>query len=74
MLIKQIIEFKLRGLGPLDRTCSPTTGYFYVKTKIRKILSGLLFTTKILIKFNPKLQNYKRIFDQIIRKRRIETI
>ena len=24
MLIKQIIEFKLRGLGPLDRTCSPT--------------------------------------------------
>ena len=38
MLIEQIIEFKLRGLGPLDRIlCSPTTGYFYVKTKIRKI-------------------------------------
>ena len=36
MLIEQIIEFKLRGLEPLNRTCSPTTGYFYVKTKIYK--------------------------------------
>ena len=34
MLIEQIIEFKLRGLGPLNRT--PTTGYFHVKTKISK--------------------------------------
>ena len=34
MLIEQIIEFKLRGLGPLNRTCTPTTGYFHVKTKI----------------------------------------
>ena len=34
MLIEQIIEFELRGLGPLDRTCPPTTGYFHVKTKI----------------------------------------
>ena len=50
MLIEQIIEFKLRGLGPLDRTCSPTTGYFHVKTKIRKSSRGLLFTTKILTK------------------------
>ena len=34
MLIEQIIEFKLRGLGPLNRTCPSTTGYFHVKTKI----------------------------------------
>ena len=36
MLFEQVIEFKLRGLGPFDRTCTPTTGYFHVKTKIRK--------------------------------------
>ena len=36
MLIKQIIEFKLRGLGPLNRTCTPKTGYFHVKTKISR--------------------------------------
>ena len=29
MLTKQIIEFKLRGLGPLGRTCSPTQGRIY---------------------------------------------
>ena len=42
MLIEQIIEFELRGLGPLKfkfnntfaRTYTPTTGYFYEKTKI----------------------------------------
>ena len=34
MLIERIIEFKVRGLGPLNRTCTPTTGYFHVKTKI----------------------------------------
>ena len=37
MLIEQIIDFKLRGLGPLNRTCTPTTGYFHVKTKLRRI-------------------------------------
>ena len=42
MLIEQIIEFNLRGLGPLDRTCSPTTGYFHVKTKIRKIFEWII--------------------------------
>ena len=42
MLIEQIIEFKLRGLGPLDRTCSPATGYFYVKTKIKKIFDWII--------------------------------
>ena len=50
MLIEQIIEFKLRGLGPLNRTCTPTTGYFHVNTKISEKSSSGLFTTKILIK------------------------
>ena len=38
MLIEQIIELELRGLGPLDRTCRPTltTGYFHIKTKTSK--------------------------------------
>ena len=36
MLIEQIIEFKLRGLGPLNCTYTATTGYFHVKTKIFK--------------------------------------
>ena len=44
MLIEQIIEFELRGPGPLKfkfnntftRTCTPTTGYFYEKTTISK--------------------------------------
>ena len=35
MLIEQI-EFKLRGLGPLNRTYTSTTDYFHVKTKISK--------------------------------------
>ena len=61
MLIEQIIEFEWRGLGPLDRTCATTTGYFYVKTKTSKenlrvdyyLLSNLgyrtlLFSTKKL--------------------------
>ena len=34
--MEQVYEFKLRGLGPLDRTCTPTTGYFHVKTKTSK--------------------------------------
>ena len=34
MFIEQIIEFDWRGLGPLDRTGTLTTGYFHVKTKI----------------------------------------
>ena len=42
MLFEQIIEFKLRGLGPLDRTCTPTIAYFHVKTKIRKIFEWII--------------------------------
>ena len=36
MLIEQVIKLKLRGQEPLNRTCTPTTGYFHVKTKISK--------------------------------------
>ena len=37
MLIKQIIEFQLRGPGPPGRTNAlQTTGYFHDKTKISK--------------------------------------
>ena len=36
MLIKQIIGFEWRGLGLINRTCTLTTGYFNVKTKISK--------------------------------------
>ena len=45
MLIEQIIEFKLRGLGPLNRTCTPTTGYFHVKNKnlSEKSSSGVIY-------------------------------
>ena len=75
MLIDQIIEFKLRGRGPLNRTCTPTTDYFHVKTKISlENLRVDYLLLKYLQKFNPKMQNYKRIFDQIISKRRIERI
>ena len=34
MLIEQIIKFELRSLGPLDLTCTPTTCYFHIETKI----------------------------------------
>ena len=62
MLIEQIIEFKLRSLRSLNRTCTPTTGYFHVKTKISKEnLRVEYLLLKYLQKFNPKLQNYKRI-------------
>ena len=36
MLIKQIIEFQLRGPGPPGRTCTPITGSLHDKTKILK--------------------------------------
>ena len=35
------------------------------KQKQGKSLSGLLFTTKIILQFNPKLQNYKRILTKL---------
>ena len=50
MLIEQIIEFKLRGPGPLrfkinytfTRTCSPTTGCVYEKKSLRKIFDLII--------------------------------
>ena len=36
MLIKQIMEFQLRGPKPPDRTCTPITGLLHDKTKILK--------------------------------------
>ena len=36
MLIEQIIEFELRGLGPSGRTCTSKIGYLYGRTKIFK--------------------------------------
>ena len=76
MLIEQIIEFELRGLGPLGHTCSPKTGYFHDKTKLSqdKSSSDLLFTAKNIVctlfsprwakaptKFNPKMRYFKRV-------------
>ena len=52
MLSEQIIEFEWRGLGPFDRTCTFTTGYFHVKTKISK--ESLRVDCYLLLKY---LQN-----------------
>ena len=58
MLIKQIIEFELRGRGPLKfsnsstRTCTPTTGYFYEKTKISK--KNLQVDYYLLLKYRKR--------------------
>ena len=46
MFIEQVIEVELRGPGSPGRTCTPITGNF-IKGNI---LSGLLFTAKILQK------------------------
>ena len=80
MLIEQIIEFELREPGPPGRTCTPTTGYFYDKTKMSKAnhrvdyylllkycwrLCNFLPPTwaKSLTKFNPNMQDFKRVLD-----------
>ena len=80
MLIILIIEFELRGPGPPGRICTPTTVYFYDKTKISKAnlrvdyylplkyctkQCTLLSPTwaKSITKFNPKMQNFKRVLD-----------
>ena len=34
MLIEQMIKFKLRGLGPISRICTPASGYFYDETDL----------------------------------------
>ena len=76
MLIEQIVEIQWSILGPLDRTCTLTTDYFHVKTKISK--TNLRVDYYLLLKYlqnlTPNVQNHKRIFDQIISERRIEAI
>ena len=78
MLIEQIIEFKLGGLGPLVVHVLLQLVIFMTKQKSGKSSSKLLFTAKILqeamyltspslakllTKFNPKLQDFKRVLD-----------
>ena len=47
MFIEQIIEFKLRGPRPPNRTCAPKSAYFYDKTKISKAHTQvIIFTAK----------------------------
>ena len=53
MLIKQIIEFELRGPGLPNRICTSTTGFFQNMKKqksLKNIVEWiiLLFTAKIL--------------------------
>ena len=77
MLIKQIIEFKLRGLEPSGRACTPTIGYFQ---DIRQIFMWIMFTAKILKRqctllistwtksltnLTPRIQDFKRVLDKI---------
>ena len=52
MLIEQVIEFEWRDLGLFDRTCTLTTGYFHIKTKISK--ENLRLDYYLLVKY---LQN-----------------
>ena len=52
MLIEQVIEFEWRDLGLLDRTCTLTTGYFHIKTKISQ--ENLRLDYYLLVKY---LQN-----------------
>ena len=83
MLIEQIIELVVGGLGSPCRTCTPKTGHFYAKQKspksnaysrdyylLLKILQEAMYfasTTwaKFLTKFNPKIQDFKRVLDLI---------
>ena len=77
MVIDQIIKFELRSLlGPLTIDVLLQLVIFMSRQKYpRKIFEWIIiYYTKILTKFNPKMQNYKRIFDQIISKSRIETL
>ena len=53
MLIEQIIEFQLSGLGPPGRTTAYMYSYYWLtscqnKNLEGKFSSGLLFTAKIL--------------------------
>ena len=50
MLIKQIIEFKLRGLGPTDSTCSPKLVVFMSKQK-KYLKENLRMDYYLLLKY-----------------------
>ena len=79
MLIEQIIEFELRGPGPLTvRVLYDWLFSWQNKNLKGKSSNGLLFTVKILLeamyltfptwtksltKFNPKIQDFKRVLD-----------
>ena len=81
MLNEQIIEFELRGPGPPSGTCIPKPGYFHDKNKILpskyssdylllKILQEAMYHAlstwaKLLTKFNPPFQDFKRVLDLI---------
>ena len=45
MLIEQFIEFKLRGLGPLNRTCTPIQLVIFMSKQksLRKIFEWIIY-------------------------------
>ena len=51
MLIEQIIEFEVRGLGPTGRTYAPTAGYFHDNTKISKEYLQVDYFYYLLLKY-----------------------
>ena len=79
MLIEQIIEFELRGAWPPGRRVLYDWLFSWQNKNLKgKSSNGLLFTAKILLeamyltfptwtkslaKFNPKMQNIKRVLD-----------
>ena len=65
MLIEQLIEFEMRMPGALWPYLYSYSWIFSFQNKKvwEKSSSGLLFTTKILTKFDPKMKNCKRILD-----------
>ena len=81
MLIEQIIEFELREPGPPSRACIPKPDYFQDKNKnlpskysidylLLKILQEAMYhasstRTKSLTKFNPQIQDFKRVLHLI---------
>ena len=77
MLIEQIIDFRLKWPEPPCRTSTPTTGYFHDKIyicmknhlveyyflrKYRKRQCTLTWA-KSFTKFDPKVQDFKRVVD-----------
>ena len=74
MLIEQIIELELRKPGPLGCTCALQLVISITKQKFSsellftaKILQEAMYTiptsTKSLTKFNPKMEDFKRVLD-----------